>query len=74
MGFLVLSALHSTPTKYPFTQSILSGIPDFPNYYMVAKEGSNVTSGEYLKFCDDVGISYDIKYPSSKIINKNMID
>ena len=41
---------------------------------MVAKEGSNITSTEYLKFCDTVGISYDIKSPNGKIINKNMID
>lgn len=54
-----------------FRESIVS---HFPNYYMVAKNGSNVTSKEYIEFCENVGISYDIKFPSDKIINKNLID
>jgi len=45
----------------------------FPNYYMVAKD-SNVTASDYINFCKKVGISHTVGYPSSDIINKDLID
>lgn len=49
-------------------------ISHFPNYYMIAKEDSNVSSDEYIKFCNDVKIDYTEKYPNKDVINKDLID
>ena len=48
-------------------------VSHFPNYYMIAKWNSHVTSKEYIDFCDEVNINYDIEYPDSKIVDKNYI-
>jgi len=48
-------------------------VSNFPNYYMIAKYNSHVTSEEYINFCDKLNINYDIEYPNSKIVNKNYI-
>ena len=49
-------------------------VSHFPNYYMIASEGSNVTSNEYIKFCNEVKIDYIEECPTDAIINKNLID
>ncbi len=48
-------------------------VTNFPNYYMVAKENSHINSKQYIDFCTQVNINYDIEYPSSNIINKDYI-
>ncbi len=48
-------------------------VSHFPNYYMIAKENSHITSKQYIDFCDEIDINYDIEYPNSNIINKDYI-
>jgi hypothetical protein len=48
-------------------------VSDFPNYYMNHID-SNVSSEEYLNFCDEVGISYEFEYPKEYLLNRNNID
>tara|TARA_Y100000593_G_scaffold82678_1_gene155461 strand:+ start:917 stop:1954 length:1038 start_codon:yes stop_codon:yes gene_type:complete len=48
-------------------------VSDFPNYYMNHID-SNVSSDEYISFCDEVGISYEFEYPDKHLLNKNNID
>jgi hypothetical protein len=47
-------------------------VSHFPNYYMIAKDNSNVTSKEYLQFCDDAGINYRWKW--CDLVNNDLID
>jgi hypothetical protein len=54
-----------------YKESIIS---DFPNYYSIAKNQSHITSIDYKKFCDEVGISYYPEYPSSDLINPLLIE
>ena len=35
---------------------------------------SNVSSDEYISFCDEVGISYEFEYPDKHLLNKKNID
>ena len=53
-----------------FKDSIVSG---FPNYYMNHKN-SNVSSEEYINFCNAVGLNYDFKYPKDYLVDKREID
>ena len=53
-----------------FKDSIVS---DFSNYYMNHID-SNVSSEEYINFCDEVGISYEFEYPREYLLNRNNID
>jgi len=57
-------------TKH-YIESMVSG---FPNYYMVAKEDSNVTSVEYIEFCEKLNINneYNI-FPPDNLVNKKLI-
>jgi len=48
-------------------------VSDFPNYYFVEND-SQVSADEYLSFCDEVGITYDIEWPKSNIITEEYID
>lgn len=49
-------------------------ITDFPNYYAVATNQSNVNALEYENFCNQVGISYCSEYPSSNIMNPLLLE
>jgi hypothetical protein len=49
-------------------------ITNFPNYYAIASDQSNINSFEYRKFCDQVGISYNSEYPSSYIMNDKLLE
>ena len=49
-------------------------VSHFPNYYMIAKENSHITSKQYIEFCDTVEIDYTIEYPTDKLIQKKYID
>ena len=53
-----------------FNEAIVS---DFPNYYFIEKN-SKVTSEEYLNFCDEVGITYDVDWPEESMVNSEFID
>ena len=48
-------------------------VSHFPNYYMIAREGSNVTSAEYIKFCNEAKIDYTNEMPNASLINGNLI-
>ena len=54
-----------------FKDSIVS---DFPNYYMVSKKNSRVTTEEYIYFCDRLGIGYDYEYPEEYLVDRKRID
>ena len=47
---------------------------DFPNYYMVSKKNSRVTTEEYIYFCDRLGIGYDYEYPEEYLVDRERID
>ena len=47
-------------------------VSNFPNYYMIARENSHITSKQYIDFCDKININYDIEYPNSNIVNKDI--
>ena len=49
-------------------------ITNFPNYYAIALNQSNITADEYENFCDQIGISYYSEYPSSDIINSELLE
>ena len=53
-----------------FKDSIVSG---FPNYYMISKKNSHVTTDEYIYFCDKLGISYDFEYPEEYLVDREKI-
>lgn len=49
-------------------------ISDFPNYYAISSNQSQVNANEYKLFCDTVGISYHNEYPSPNIMNPTLIE
>ena len=49
-------------------------ITDFPNYYSVAKEGSRISPNDFVRFCEEVGISYIEEFPSEQILNRSLLD
>ena len=49
-------------------------VNDFPNYYSIAKNQSQISSLEYKIFCNKAGISYHSEYPSSNIMNPLLIE
>lgn len=53
-----------------YGQSVVS---DFPNYYMIASEGSYITPQQFTNFCDEVGIDYSDEAPPSDMMNPHMI-
>ena len=52
-----------------FRDSIVSG---FPNYYFI-ENGSKVSSGEYLDFCDKINLDYEFEYPKKELLNADKI-
>ena len=64
-----LNGLASFLTNY--RKAIVS---HFPNYYMIAKDNSHVSSNEYIKFCNDVKIDYTQAWPDMSLINSELID
>ena len=48
-------------------------VSNFPNYYMIAKENSNVTAEEYIEFCDKANIHY-IDPSSELFYNDRLVD
>jgi hypothetical protein len=49
-------------------------VTNFPNYYAIALNQSNINSFEYENFCDQVGISYCSEYPSFNIMNPSLLE
>jgi hypothetical protein len=69
------TALQSLKGLDSFIEKYQSSIiKDFPNYYALSKKQSYVSSEEYKKFCDYVDIEYDIDYPDSSFLNKDLIE
>lgn len=54
-----------------YKESIIS---NFPNYYAVSAEQSQINSVEYKNFCNKVGIDYHPEYPASDILNPLLIE
>lgn len=49
-------------------------VTNFPNYYAISANQSNINAAEYRKFCDQVGISYHSEFPSSYIMNNTLLE
>jgi UDP-N-acetyl-D-mannosaminuronic acid dehydrogenase len=49
-------------------------IKDIPSYYAVAKEGSKVTAEEFIRFCDEMNLKYEEKYPNEDFLNRDSVD
>ncbi len=54
-----------------FKDAMLTSIP---NYYAIARHGSNVTTSEFKAFCDEAGLTVREGYPSSELLNHDLID
>jgi len=50
-------------------------LPYFPTYYSIVKKefGTKVTPGQYLRFCEEVGLPYKI-VPVPSLINKDKVE
>jgi hypothetical protein len=46
---------------------------DFPNYYCVAAEGSKVSPGNYLQFCDKAGLHYQRELPPEGVLAQDKV-
>lgn len=45
----------------------------YPSYYAIAREGSQVSSEEFLNVCDRAGLPYEHEYPSSDFLNPQAV-
>ncbi len=64
------TALDSIDSKKDFEEEYLDCIiSGFPAYYAVAKENSKSTPEEFLKFCHDLGLKYEIVNPDPAIFD-----
>ena len=43
----------------------------FPSYYAVVSESSKTSAKEFLKFCDSLGLPYEIEWPSDEFLDKS---
>lgn len=48
-------------------------IRPFNHYHAIAKEDSKTTPGNYLKFCEDLGLPYEVVNLDPKLINKEKV-
>lgn len=48
-------------------------IRPFDHYHAIAKEGSKTTPENYIKFCKELGLPYEIVNPKEGLINKEKI-
>lgn len=48
-------------------------IRPFDHYLAIAKVGSKTTHEDYLKFCDELGLPYEIVEPDERLINKERV-
>lgn len=48
-------------------------IRPFNHYLAIAKNGSKTTPENYLKFCDELGLPYEIVEPDERLINKERV-
>lgn len=68
------TALESINARKSFEEEYGECVVDgFPAYYAVAKEGSKSTPEEFLRFCDELGLKYEIVNPIPKIFNASKI-
>ncbi len=47
---------------------------NFENYYCLSKENSKTSPEEYIKFCQDVGLPINTKWPKNINISKNHVN
>jgi len=45
----------------------------FDDFYGVSKEGSKTNAEEFIKFCDDMGLPYEIAWPDEKYMDRSKI-
>lgn len=43
------------------------------NYYAISRDGSKTSFSKYIKFCKELGLPHDEKYPSENILNRSEI-
>ncbi len=48
-------------------------IRPFNHYHAIAKEDSKTTPGSYLKFCEDLGLPYEVVEVDGNLINKEKV-
>ncbi len=48
-------------------------IRPFNHYHAIAKEGSKTTPGDYLKFCEELGLPYEVVDLDQKLMNKEKV-
>ncbi len=49
-------------------------VSDFPSFYCVSKNGSNVTKGQFLKVCKDNNLPKKNAYPPKEFLNKETVN
>jgi hypothetical protein len=47
---------------------------NFDNFYLIAKNESNVSTQQFVEFCEALGISHDFAFPPEKYINREAIE
>jgi len=68
------TALESINARKSFEKEYKECVIDgFPAYYAVAKEGSKSTPEQFLKFCDDLSLPYEIVETDPMIFNPSKI-
>ena len=66
-----LQCLHSAKDfENIYSDSI---IWDFDNYYCVSKDNTKTTSGEYISFCDNIGLKYVQQWPKEGVLDREKI-
>jgi glycine/D-amino acid oxidase-like deaminating enzyme len=54
-----------------YQEAIYSG---FKKYYAIAKEGSHLNAEQFYLFCKDLNLQLEEAYPSSEIMNRDMVE
>lgn len=69
------TAIQSKEGFKKFTEAYSDAVnKDFENFYFIASNGSNVSSTEYLNFCDSVGLDYELIDPKKLNFKINNTD
>ena len=69
------TALESINARKSFEKMFKECIIDgFPAYYAMVRKGSKTSKKDFLEFCDELGLKYEIVAPDPKIFNVVEID
>jgi len=49
-------------------------VRNFPTYYGVAKEGSKISAEEYIAFCRDHNLPFELEFPKDKYMDKEKVE